>query len=132
MTRYDSESYYNLFKIMFEVLQNDQKQFQFEFWHCFGTDFSIPQINGLRKAVNEIFGESGSDHLKKILRGCVIHWQRSCKKVSLSICSNDSDTKKFLDLSYNLVRQIVDHAKEILNLIRELWSGSKDWVNWWL
>ena len=53
------------------------------------TDWSDAEINGLRMAV-------GKDTAEKLLKGCKVHWQRSCQRVADKV----TKTEKGRNLSF--------------------------------
>ena len=56
------------------------------------TDGSDAVINGLRMAV-------GKDTAEKLLKGCKVHWQRSCQRVADKVAkSKDRKREKFFFL----------------------------------
>ena len=45
------------------------------------TDWSDSEINGLKKAI-------GNDVAEKLLKGCTVHWLRSCKRIAERIATS--------------------------------------------
>ena len=45
------------------------------------TDWSDAEIRGLKTAV-------GKDMAEKLLKGCKVHWQRSCQRVAEKVLSS--------------------------------------------
>ena len=72
------------------------------------TDWSDAQINGLKKAI-------GKDAAKRLLKGCSVHWLRSCKRVAERI-SNSSDKPSEVWSKCPATTNAVERKKKIANL----------------
>ena len=70
------------FRKMFEKCKNASESFELGLiLQGIVTDWSDAEIRGLKTAV-------GKDMAEKLLKGCKVHWQRSCQRVAEKVLSS--------------------------------------------
>lgn len=78
----DSARYALCFKKLFDKCRNTNEDFEFgSTLQDIVTDWSDAEINRLKMAV-------GKKTAEKLLKGCKVHWQRSCQRVSDRVLSS--------------------------------------------
>ena len=116
------------------------------------TDWSDAEINGLKNAV-------GKDIAEVLLKGCRVHWNRSCLRVADKVTRSNGEKEVFLKICYMIPKltdavQVVacfqalcgaQTLKELTSKVRlqvtqsEIdlidkecdWSIAKNWAQWW-
>ena len=118
------------------------------------TDWSDAEIRGLKTAV-------GKDMAEKLLKGCKVHWQRSCQRVAEKVLSSRDRLRERVFLQIASKIQILESSvtiiacfealcgvrsvTELLQIVPNLckaddaefidgncdWSCAKHWAQWW-
>ena len=116
------------------------------------TDWSDAEISGLKMAVGKALAD-------QLLKGCKVHWQRSCQGVAERVSNKQREKSIFLkicsiiqklDSSISIVACFealcgVCSVESLLGLLPELfsqedakfvdnfcnWSSAKHWSQWW-
>ena len=117
------------------------------------TDWSDAETNGLRQAVGKTVAE-------KLLKGCRVHWNRSCQRVADRVARSNQEKDIFLKICYMIpnlstaievmacfetlygVRPVSDLVKKLPKLQLSTgevhfiekecdWSIAKNWAQWW-
>ena len=94
-----SEGYALCFRKMFDRCRNSNEDFELGSTLLgIVTDWSDAEINGLRKAAGKKMAET-------LLKGCKVHWHRSCQRVADKV-SSSKDKKKEKSVFMKICSQI--------------------------
>ena len=95
------------------------------------VDFSTAQATGFVECVTELLGEEAESTAMNLLKGCYVHWMRSCNRIARIVCRPDRRTA-FLTLCGS-IRTEPDQEQVLLmfNTIAELYKETVPWVQWW-
>ena len=89
MTSECAEAYKFAFEKIFSLCRNRHPKFVVhETIKGIVIDWSAAEMKGLKLAI-------GDDQANKLLRGCRVHWIRSCQRVSDKICKSSTEKKVF-------------------------------------
>lgn len=96
-----------------------------------GRLFHSPS-NRVHDCVQELLGEDSASVATNLLKGCYVHWMRSCNRIARLICRDDR-RKAFLQLCSS-IRTEPDRNQVLLmfKTIADLFRETVPWVNWWL
>ena len=147
-----SDGYALCFKKIFDKCRNTNDDFELgSTLQGIVTDWSDAEINGLKIAV-------GKKTAEKLLKGCKVHWQRSCQRVADRVLSSRDKMRErsmFLKISSQI--QALESAVKIVACFETLcnvrsvavlptlsnhddakfidencnWSAAKHWAQWW-
>ena len=82
LNKQDANAYSLAFKNIFSRCSSSNSNFQLgDTLIGIVTDWSDSEINGLKKAI-------GNDVAEKLLKGCNVHWLRSCKRIAERIATS--------------------------------------------
>ena len=147
-SKLDSESYGNSLKKIFDKVSCDHPGFaNGNKLRSILVDFSDAQYKGLQDCL-------GDDLVKKIIRGCSVHWQRSVNRVTKLVCQSEEEQRVFKSLAKKIqdedekdnVYLIFDvlaglkkvhEAKKFIeadlytDIDNHHWSRLKHWGKWW-
>ena len=114
-------------------------------------DWSSAEMKGLKLAI-------GEEHANTLLRGCQVHWIRSCQRVCDRICKSSTEKNVFKTLSAAITclhkqtnviacfealcgeRSVVSMIKIVTSLnLKDAkfvdkhadWSAANHWASWW-
>ena len=71
------------------------------------TDWSDAETNGLRKA-------AGKKSAEKLLKGCKVHWQRSCQRIADKVLSSQDNKEKSIFMKICSQIQKLDSSVNII------------------
>ncbi len=95
------------------------------------VDFSTAQATGFVECVTELLGEEAESTAMNLLKGCYVHWMRSCNRIAKIVCRPDRQNA-FLTLCGS-IRTEPDQKQVLLmfTTIAELYRETVPWVQWW-
>ena len=110
-----SAGYALCFRKLFEMCQNGNEKFQLGITlKGVVTDWSDAEICGLKTALRNEMAE-------KLLKGCKVHWQRSCQRVAEKVISSKErgrEKKVFLQIAYKI--QVLDSSVSVIACFESL------------
>ena len=98
------------------------------------ADFSLPQHNGIKKAIKNhlrlFHDDHMEDHVQLIFKGCYFHYKQSVARVKKLLSSHNK--KKFENFNEVLCHcNDEETIKEQFNLIEKEIPFTKNWCRWW-
>lgn len=104
-----------------------------ENWHALIVDFSISQINGIKKAFEIQFGYDRGERLfETIIQGCEVHYKRSCIRVKRLVAKNEVEEDAFYQACMKVITcKEKKKVQDIFDFLENKWPGSKNWVKFW-
>ena len=116
------------------------------------TDWSDAEINGLKMAI-------GKENAEKLLKGCSVHWQHLCHRISERITSTEEEQCIFLKITNHINKsknsedivacfEALCSARSVTDLLKKIptlcssddahfvdsdcdWSKARHWAQWW-
>ena len=105
-----SEGYALCFQKMFDRCRTSNEDFELGSTLLgIVTDWSDAEINGLRKA-------AGKKSAEKLLKGCKVHWQRSCQRIADKVLSSQ-DKKKEKSIFMKIICSQIQKLDSSVNII---------------
>lgn len=96
------------------------------------VDYSAAQAQGFKNCIKIIFGqEEGLKQAERLLKGCSVHWLRSCQRVA-NLCVDPLIQPNFMRLCIAIRNmENLNEVLETFSKIEEIYSDLKPWIDWW-
>ena len=90
------------------------------------TDFEAAEIKGICTALLAYRGGSMESHVKGVMRGCSVHYNRCIQRRAATLQSNGGDANRFISLCHSLLsirdQETADSTVSIIASLDDTWS----------
>ncbi|KAL0478943.1 hypothetical protein AKO1_006099, partial [Acrasis kona] len=97
-------------------------------------DFSTAEAYGYLDMLVKYLGEAdGTTRFWKTVKGCYVHWLRSCKRVAGRVCTTERELELFMlnCKKMSTFLQNEQETKHFFKLLSSMYPGIKPWTKWW-
>lgn len=100
--------------------------------HAIVVDFSLAQINGIKKSFNILFGDQGNSLFDLVIQGCETHFKRSCLRVKSLVAKSEIESDAFYQSCMKIINcEKKEVVQDIFTFITSNWPGCKNWASFW-
>jgi hypothetical protein len=134
VSKLDSVTYQLAFEYFFNTLGDDGVDVMeyIKSLEAVLVDYSAAQAQGFKNYIKIIFGqEEGLKQAERLLKGCSVHWLRSCQRVT-NLCVDPLIQPNFMRLCIAIRNmENLNDVLETFSKIEEIYSDLKPWIDWW-